>query len=607
MIDTNAIPTNFISKLMGVLKMRISMFWQHLNCLLSNELSKKLSSVDCQQVRVTSAVPHHSKKLSLKNFILAGHTHEDIDACFGTINNAIAAFKKHIPTLDAYKNLVEEAFSDSKLECKFIDVMMIPDYQEILSSCVDPKLEHLHKTVDTQHQWLFEAVEPCLFFPLGCRTAYRAYCSDTVVEFVKKCKDLCQSKIGRYIGLEPITVHCRWYPSADCDPGTRKGVEGFYLLHAVPDFKLTEDLPHHAMSGSAPEKMRNTKNEILRRYGLSNTVDSEIRKQWINWFEIYLPLTSDTADYVKQLKKHKRMYSVPLRHILFCKRRILTRDLKEFSELDWLNNDTIEWPKVECFAMPSVSSSFNDNPPPPRLYRQVDETWTASVQSFNDTTSEYYAGVLPSISTVASLKHCLRNTLSYSCSIPAVSGECILNYTMLCYIFCHCSFNFVQLSAADVKLRLLNKLQQINKDFYSTVHRSLLGADIEYINYKMSADDDTTEIAKVGTLSVARSTFRNLMPAQPWSIDLMRVVLSLFKDRTSRIRSTYKELYETEPNPKPPVEFSVFFESVEEAEANLLPLITDKMVQAYILCRDDSGSWCLFLFDVKNFILYTIR
>jgi hypothetical protein len=52
------------------------------------------------------------------------------------------------------------------------------------------------------------------------------------------CKPLserlqCLSKIGRYTGLEPVTVFCRWYPSSTCDPN-RPGVEGFYLLTSLP-------------------------------------------------------------------------------------------------------------------------------------------------------------------------------------------------------------------------------------------------------------------------------------------------------------------------------------------------------------------------------------
>jgi hypothetical protein len=96
--------------------------------------------------------------------------------------------------------------------------MLIPDFQSVLLPCIDPNLEHLHKESDTQHQWMFEGVKPDANFRFGCRTLYRAYCSDKVIEFYKKAPSQCVSKIGRYIGLEPVSVACRWYPSLDCDP-----------------------------------------------------------------------------------------------------------------------------------------------------------------------------------------------------------------------------------------------------------------------------------------------------------------------------------------------------------------------------------------------------
>ena len=85
----------------------------------------------------------------------------------------------------------------------------------------------MHKDIQTQHQWKFYAVPVGEFFPLGCKTTYRAYSADQVIEFVKQPKTKCLSKIGRY------TVYCRWYPSALCDPN-RRGVEGLYLLTRLP-------------------------------------------------------------------------------------------------------------------------------------------------------------------------------------------------------------------------------------------------------------------------------------------------------------------------------------------------------------------------------------
>lgn len=91
----------------------------------------------------------------------------------------------------------------------------------------------MHKEIQTQHQWRFFAVPVDAMFPLGCKTTFRAYSADQVVEFVKKPKSQCLSQVGRYTGLEPVTLFCRWFPSAHCD-SKRLGVEGFYLLTKLP-------------------------------------------------------------------------------------------------------------------------------------------------------------------------------------------------------------------------------------------------------------------------------------------------------------------------------------------------------------------------------------
>ena len=156
--------------------------------------------------------------------LTAGHTHEDIDACFGTLSKCINFLCEQLLTLQDFTVKVEKYFEDKPtMKVKVIDIMLIPNYQKILEPCIDKLLKNLHKEEDTQLQWMFEGVEPCVYFPLGCRTSYRAYCSDSVVEFIKKDPKHCASRIGRAIGLEPVSVACRWYPSQTCDLKNRPG------------------------------------------------------------------------------------------------------------------------------------------------------------------------------------------------------------------------------------------------------------------------------------------------------------------------------------------------------------------------------------------------
>ena len=135
----------------------------------------------------------------------AGHTHEDIDAAFGVIWKWFR--QKPCETLEDYKTGIEKAFQDKKTPASIYDVYAIPNYISWFEPCIDKKLSKLHKEEDTQHQWRFYAVEKSSHFPLGCKTLYRAYSSDKVVELISKDKLSCRSFIGTTIGLEPVTTN----------------------------------------------------------------------------------------------------------------------------------------------------------------------------------------------------------------------------------------------------------------------------------------------------------------------------------------------------------------------------------------------------------------
>jgi len=138
---------------------------------------------------------------------------QDIDAAFGVIWKWFR--NKPCETIQDYKNEVEDAFKTSKLNATMSDIYLVPDYIAFFEPCIDKKLSRLHKEEDTQHQLQFMAVEKSTYFPYGCKTMYRAYCSDKVIELKKKDKVGCISFVGRRTGLEPITVCVKWHPHAN--------------------------------------------------------------------------------------------------------------------------------------------------------------------------------------------------------------------------------------------------------------------------------------------------------------------------------------------------------------------------------------------------------
>ena len=129
-----------------------------------------------------------------------GHTHEDIDGCFGTL--AAWFDRVIIQTPDGYKEQIEAAFNgdSTKLKCKVVDVFVVPNYKDFFRPYIDPKFSRYTKKEWTQHQYRFEAVTISAEFPLGSKLTYRKYSSDRVVVIDKKPIFSCTTREGIITG-----------------------------------------------------------------------------------------------------------------------------------------------------------------------------------------------------------------------------------------------------------------------------------------------------------------------------------------------------------------------------------------------------------------------
>lgn len=103
------------------------------------------------------------------------HTHEYIDACFGTIWRTWYRGKACL-TLDDYSNGIVESFIKEKsLNASVVEVLVVPDYTSYLRYHIDQDLGNMHKSICTMHQWRFEAVSIISpLFPFGVKTTWRA-------------------------------------------------------------------------------------------------------------------------------------------------------------------------------------------------------------------------------------------------------------------------------------------------------------------------------------------------------------------------------------------------------------------------------------------------
>lgn len=129
-----------------------------------------------------------------------GHGHSDIDGCFAIIWDKVKLI--HVNTMEEYTQAIKDAFKKKDLSVNIVDVEAVLDYTQIYASHIDSKLATAYTLVQTQHQWLFEAVVPnANLFPFGVKTMYRAYSANRVVEFARKAPGECLTRLGRLTGI----------------------------------------------------------------------------------------------------------------------------------------------------------------------------------------------------------------------------------------------------------------------------------------------------------------------------------------------------------------------------------------------------------------------
>lgn len=105
-----------------------------------------------------------------------------------------------------------------------IDLFVVPDYTTIFRNCGDNKFARYCKGEQTQHQFIMEAVPVCAEFPLGCKTTYRAYASDKVMELVKGENDKFAD-----ITVYPRQCEVLTYPLAEPENNISAGLKILYF------------------------------------------------------------------------------------------------------------------------------------------------------------------------------------------------------------------------------------------------------------------------------------------------------------------------------------------------------------------------------------------
>lgn len=93
-----------------------------------------------------------------------GHTHEDIDACFGNVKRVLSG--RPVKTLAQFADCITYSLNGRALLWQVKDVMVIPNYQEVLGPCIDEHIGNLHKRIQVmRYHYYF-----CYFKPFADAT-----------------------------------------------------------------------------------------------------------------------------------------------------------------------------------------------------------------------------------------------------------------------------------------------------------------------------------------------------------------------------------------------------------------------------------------------------
>ena len=141
------------------------------------ENSARITQVVCEYIIVRRLC----KRLVLTR-LPVGHTHEDIDAVFGLLWKTLRT--QNVTTAKEYSKKIILALSKRNKHkfVKVIDMFVIPNYEAYFKECWDTTFGAFSKKELTQLQFIFEAVDKCEAFPLGCKVTYRTYSADKVIE-----------------------------------------------------------------------------------------------------------------------------------------------------------------------------------------------------------------------------------------------------------------------------------------------------------------------------------------------------------------------------------------------------------------------------------------
>ena len=315
-----------------------------------------------------------------------GHTHEDIDALFGTM--WVYFRLRPCLTLEAYMQGILDCFSgESKIEAAVEDVNIIPDYCNFIRPFCD-EISRWAKEQLTVHQIHIYACTPTVYFPHGYAFRYRDYVSDKVVEMKAVDKRSAVTPVGHMTGIEPVTHHSKWYP--DENTYENRPVSGIFNLREIPNTDPVHGIqPINFLDDDIIALLTIKQSIVGSKLFPTGSVD---RQKWMLWFQSVLPVGGSLKG-EEYIKTHE--YKQPLSSYLSGKNKnhlsaSVLADLETSrSKVAGMSSD---WPEdIVSYATPHVNlRQWKNLVIPPRQYRYLSAYVQTMTKIFQDSTEKYY-------------------------------------------------------------------------------------------------------------------------------------------------------------------------------------------------------------------------
>jgi hypothetical protein len=319
-------------------------------------------------------------------------------------------------------------------------------------------------------------------------------------------------------GIEPRTCYNTWQPEAygpNSLPG-REGIEGMFILQKIPH--VIGSIPLTELKPKGKQSLMKSQTSIRKKY--NSRFKPLIRAWWDRWFKVWLP-PSETCPYIylDQIRQHKERARFPLSTILYDKtKRVINVDWAITASSTTLVNPDFKWPQPIIAAMNCISSVLNPEPHAPRLLAQRDAVLIARLQNYGVRVEPYFDRP----TTVS----CLRDEIFYYC--VDYDGVKTATSTM-------------------TKTLLLSYQKKWGKSFCSRFFRPLQTSSMSLVENTLSYqfENDTSasyEVASIDGFRVTRKEIKSFNLGRALSPVCINAVLALFRDRDSRILTSYAEV-----------------------------------------------------------------